>query len=89
MARKSKSVADIDKEIAALQAQREEALESRAVQIGKIAAKAELNMLDISDAELLREFKAIAERFRAPPKASIPASNSGKARASGAENATS
>jgi hypothetical protein len=71
MARRPKSVADIDKEIAALQAQRSEALEGRAVQIGKIAAKAELNLLDIPDADLLKEFKAIAERFRAKPKPQV------------------
>ncbi|WP_029064087.1 TraC family protein [Labrenzia sp. DG1229] len=67
MARKSKSVADIDKEIEALKNRRLEALEAQAAHIGKIAAKAELTMLEISDADLLKEFKAIAERFRGRP----------------------
>lgn len=64
MARKTKSVAEIDKEIETLKAQRVAALDARADQIGKIAAKAELPLLDISDSDLLKEFKAIAERFR-------------------------
>jgi hypothetical protein len=64
MARKTKTVTDIDKEIEALKAQRAAALDARAERIGKIAAKAELTLLDISDAELRKEFRAIAERFR-------------------------
>lgn len=64
MARKPKSVIDIDKEIKALKAQRVASIEARADQIGKIAAKANLTTLEISDAELLKEFQAIAERFR-------------------------
>jgi hypothetical protein len=64
MARKPKSVIDIDKEIEALKAQRIASLEARADQIGKIAAKADLATLEISDAELLKEFQAIADRFR-------------------------
>jgi len=68
MARKQKSVTDIDKEIEALKAQRLAALEARADQIGKIAAKADLTNLAIADAELLKEFQAIAERFRGKPQ---------------------
>lgn len=64
MARKSKSVTDIDKEIEALKAQREAALGARADQVGKIAAKADLTTLEISDADLLKEFQQIADRFR-------------------------
>ncbi|MBO6727815.1 MAG: hypothetical protein JJ911_19310 [Rhizobiaceae bacterium] len=70
MARKPKSVTDIDKEIEALKAQRSAALDARAEQIGKLAAKAELTLLDISDADLLKEFKALAEQFRRKPNGS-------------------
>lgn len=73
MARKPKSVVDIDKEIEALKAQRVAALEARADQIGKIAAKADLTNLEITDAELLKEFQAIADRFRRKTTASAPA----------------
>lgn len=75
MARKPKSVTDIDKEIETLKAQRSAALEARAAQIGKIAAKADLTVLEISDADLLKEFRQIAERFRrktAPPRTPNP-----------------
>lgn len=75
MARKPKSVADIDKEIEALKAARVEALDAQAAHVGKLAAKAELTMLDISDADLVKEFKAIAERFRA--QGTAPAAASG------------
>lgn len=66
MARKPKSVIDIDidKEIETLKAQRLAVLDARADQVGKIAAKADLTMLAISDAELLKEFQQIADRFR-------------------------
>ncbi len=64
MARKSKSVTDIDNEIEALKTQRTAALDARADQVGKIAAKADLTTLAISDADLLKEFQQIAERFR-------------------------
>ena len=64
MARKPKSVIDIDNEIEALKTQRVAALDARADQVGKIAAKADLTTLDISDADLLKEFQQIAERFR-------------------------
>ncbi len=64
MAKKPRSVSDIDEQIEALKAKRVAALESRADQIGKIAAKADLTTLDLSDAELLKEFQQIAERFR-------------------------
>lgn len=70
MARRPKSIADIDKEIEALKAQRVEALDAQAAHIGKLAAKADLTTLDIPDADLLKEFKAIAERFRGKGKAS-------------------
>ena len=70
MARKPKSVIDIDKEIEALRAQRVASIEARADQIGKIAAKADLTTLEISDAELLKEFQAIADRFRRKTDAS-------------------
>lgn len=75
MARKQKSVADIDKEIEALEAQRAAALNTRSEQIGKLAGKAELNVLDIPDSFLLKEFKAIAERFRNSRKTQGVASN--------------
>jgi hypothetical protein len=64
MARKPKSVTDIDQQIEALRAQRVAALDARAAHIGKIAAKADLTTLEISDATLLREFQQIADRFR-------------------------
>jgi len=64
MARKPKSVVDIDKEIEALKAARAAAMDARAAHIGKLAAKAELTMLDMSDADLLEAFKTIAVRFR-------------------------
>ncbi|MDF1670220.1 MAG: TraC family protein [Roseovarius sp.] len=64
MARKPKSVIDIDKEIEALKAQRVAAMDARAEQIGKIAARADLTLLEITDAELLKEFQQIADRFR-------------------------
>lgn len=70
MARKPKSVTDIDREIETLKAQRSAALNTRAEQIGKLATKAGLTLLDISDAELLKEFKALAERFRRKPNGS-------------------
>lgn len=73
MARKSKSVTDIDKEIEALKAHRVAALEARADQIGKIAAKADLTKLEMTDAELLKEFQAIADRFRRKASATTPA----------------
>lgn len=75
MARKPKSVSEIDKEIEALKAKRTEALEAQAAHVGKLAAKAELTTLDIPDADLLREFKAIADRFRSKPKASAAPSH--------------
>jgi len=67
MARKLTNVSDIDKKIAALQEQRAAALEARAEQIGKIASKAGLVDLDISDAEFLKAFQEIAARFQTPP----------------------
>ena len=70
MTRKPKSVIDIDNEIEALKAQRIASLEARAGHIGKIAAKADLATLEISDAELLKEFQAIADRFRRKTTAS-------------------
>ncbi len=73
MARKPKSVVDIDKEIEALKAQRVAVLEARADQIGKIAAKADLTTLEITDAELQKEFQAIADRFRRKGSATNPA----------------
>lgn len=73
MARKPKSVIDIDREIEALKAQRLAALEGRADQIGKLAAKADLTTLEISDADLLKEFRQIAERFRRRSAPSNPA----------------
>ncbi len=68
MARKPKSVGEFDEEIKALQAKRAEALEARAAHIGKLADKAGLTMLDFADDALLKEFKAIADRFQNPPK---------------------
>ena len=76
MARKSKSVTDIDKEIEALKVARTAALDAQAAHIGKLAAKAELTLLDISDAAMLKEFRAIAERFRKPGAAPTAASGS-------------
>lgn len=73
MTRKPKSVIDIDKEIEALKAQRVAALKARADQIGKIAAKADLTNVEITDAELLKEFQAIADRFRRKASATNPA----------------
>lgn len=64
MARKTKSVTDIDKQIEALRAQRVATLEARADHVGKIAAKADLTTLEIGDADLLKEFQQIVERFR-------------------------
>lgn len=64
MPRKPKSVSDIDRQIEELKEQRTKALEDRAVHIGTIAARADLTTLDISDADLLREFKALATRFQ-------------------------
>lgn len=75
MARKPKSVADIDREIEALKAQRVEALEAQAEHVGKLAAKAGLTTLDISDADLLKDFKALAERFQRPSTPQTSASN--------------
>jgi len=75
MARKPKSVADIDREIEALKAQRVEALEAQAELVGKLAAKAGLTTLDISDADLLKEFKALAERFQKRPASPASASH--------------
>lgn len=74
MARKQKSVADIDKEIEALKAKRAEALEAQAAHIGKLAEKAGLTTLEIADADLLKEFKAVAGRFRKRP--TTPAASS-------------
>lgn len=74
MAKKTKSVADIDREIKALQAKRTEALEAQSAHVGNLAARAGLTELDIPDADLLKEFKAIAERFQ---KASTNAASAG------------
>lgn len=76
MARKSKSVTDIDKETEALKVARAAALDAQAAHIGKLAAKAELTLLDISDAALMKEFRAIAERFRKQRAAPAAASDS-------------
>lgn len=70
MARKPRSVSDIDAEIEALKKQRKEALEAQSAHIGRLAAKAGLTGLDISDAELVKEFEAVAARFQ--NKASPP-----------------
>lgn len=67
MGRKLTNVSDIDKKIAALQEQRAAALAARAEQIGKIASKAGLVDLEVSDAELLKAFQQIAARFQTPP----------------------
>ena len=77
MARKPKSVSEIDRQIEELKAKRLEALEAQPAHIGSIAAKADLNTLDIPDAELLKKFKAIAARFRGqatPPSSATPRS---------------
>ena len=65
MARRPKSVADVEREIEALKQQRQSLLNARAEQIGKLAAKAELHTLDITDKELLKMFEDLVARFRA------------------------
>lgn len=68
----------IVKEIAALQAKLKAHDKAQAERIGTLAVKAGLDDLQISDAELLREFEEIVRRFREPapptqaPKAKPP-----------------
>ena len=88
MARKQKTVSEIDREIDALKAQRIAALEARADHIGKLAAKAGLTGVDISDAELLKEFKAIADRFQRQAETRSASSDRSKPGAGGAGDAT-
>ena len=64
MARKPRTVSEFDAEIEALKQQRQKAVDQRSAHIGKLAAKAGLVELDVSDAELLKEFGAIAGRLR-------------------------
>ncbi len=64
MARKPRTLAEIDTEIEALKQQRQKALDQRSALIGKLAAKAGLVELDVPDAELLKEFGAIVDRLR-------------------------
>ncbi|WP_136661783.1 TraC family protein [Nitratireductor sp. XY-223] len=64
MARRPRTLAEIDTEIEALKQQRQKALDQRSALIGKLAAKAGLVELDVPDAELLKEFGAIADRLR-------------------------
>ena len=89
MARKQKTVTEIDREIEALKAERIAALEAQADHIGKLAAKAGLTGLDISDAALSKEFKAIADRFRRPAETGSASSDRSKPGAGSTNDAKS
>lgn len=78
MARKSRTVLEIDAEIEALKRQRREAIDQRSAQIGKLAAKAGLVELDVSDGDLLKEFGAIAARLRDRPGSKSKAAGAAK-----------
>ena len=64
MARKPRTVSEFDAEIEALKRQRQNAVDRRSKQIGQLAAKAGLVELDVTDAELVKEFGEIADRLR-------------------------
>ena len=64
MACKPRTVVEFDAEIEALKQLRQEAVSQRSAHIGKLAAKAGLVELDVSDAELLKEFSAIVARLK-------------------------
>jgi len=56
---------DIDAKIQALKEKREKMLDQRGRRYARIADQAGLIEVQISDEDLLREFKGIADRFRA------------------------
>ena len=85
MARR-RTVLEIDAEIDALKRQRQEVVTQRSAHIGKLAAKAGLVELDVTDAELLKEFEAIAARLQ---EKSRPASKVAGAAKPGGTNAPS
>ena len=58
----TKSVSQIEAEIAALQAQLQEATAAQAQKIGELAR--ECGLLDVPTAELKKAFQELAKRFR-------------------------
>lgn len=58
----TKSVSQIEAEIAALQAQLQEATATQAQKIGELAI--ECGLLDVPTAELKKAFQELAKRFR-------------------------
>lgn len=70
MARKNLSERRAEKiaQLAALEAEIASLEEAAAKRLGKLAVRAGLADLDLKEAELLREFAAIAARFRGQPE---------------------
>ncbi|WP_085044130.1 TraC family protein [Ensifer aridi] len=66
MARTSK-VSKIQEEIAKLQAQLDEVRAKEAERLGNLAVKAGLSDIDVSDRELIKALKEVADRFRKAP----------------------
>lgn len=66
MARTSK-VTKIQEEIAKLQAQLDEVRAKEADRLGNLAVKAGLSDIEVSDRDLLKALKEVADRFRKAP----------------------
>lgn len=66
MARTTK-VSKIQEEIAKLQEQLEAARAKEAERLGSLAVKAGLSDIDVSDRELLKALKEVADRFQKSP----------------------
>ncbi len=64
MVRQTRTVADIDTEIVKLKQQRAAAVDARANHIARIAKRAGLADLNVSDVELLEAFETVTARFR-------------------------
>lgn len=64
MVRQTRTVADIDTAIGELKRQRAAAVDARATDIARIATRAGLADLNVSDVELLEVFEGVAARFR-------------------------
>lgn len=74
-----KSIATLKSEMAALEAQINEAQERAATKVGKLAAAEGLLDLDISDAEWKKLFKELAARFQTRSGGNAPKGNAGQA----------
>ena len=63
MVRQTRTVADIDTAIGELKRKRAAAVDARANDIARIAKRAGLADLNVSDVELLEAFETVAARF--------------------------